>query len=251
MNKKGSHMTRRAITSKVNVEWLSQWLRKCASGHVYFSYDLVYRNSSNNVLNILKNGHFKVIDIISMKLVAMQEMPKYFAVSYVWGTAMRNYIKAVSPSYACNITFQPRTELHLDLTGVPRIVFDAIELLKGLGKQYLWIDAICIKQRDQAEKSLIIPRIGDIYRCAYATIFGVLGSSNDGLAGVTISRNASLKPLTFVTKGNVVSLVPSRPSLPKLLSKTVWDTRAWTCQEKWFSRRSIFFFLDEVVCSCL
>jgi hypothetical protein len=44
---------------------------------------------------------------------------------------------------------------------------------KRNGPRYLWIDAICLNQADEAEKSQQIPLMGEIYQQADKTLFWV------------------------------------------------------------------------------
>lgn len=78
----------------------------------------------------------KLIDIKSRTLVSYPSPPcDYLALSYVWGLA---HILKVGNDGA--------------ITMMPATMEDALALTAMLGKQYLWVDSICINQADEAEK---------------------------------------------------------------------------------------------------
>ena len=65
------------------------------------------------------------------------------------------------------------------------------QLVKSLGKQYLWVDSVCINQSDEMEKLEHMGIMSDIYGCAYATIVALSGASaNAGLPRVGPNRSA-------------------------------------------------------------
>ena len=67
-----------------------------------------------------------------------------------------------------------------------------MSLVNALGKQYLWVDSICINKMDQAEKLKQIGLMSDIYQGAYMTIIAMLGTSaNAGLARVGHSNRSA------------------------------------------------------------
>jgi hypothetical protein len=77
----------------------------------------------------------------------------YEAVSYVWGV----------PDFSCRLRcIDDNSELH--------ITKNADALLRRFRDEYhtriLWIDAVCINQKDDEEKSTQIPLMGQIYRFA-------------------------------------------------------------------------------------
>ncbi|KAF4447811.1 HET-6OR heterokaryon incompatibility protein (het-6OR allele) [Fusarium austroafricanum] len=79
----------------------------------------------------------------------------YTAVSYVWGTATKPKLIHCNsiPVY------------------VTRNLYSALIYLRGKSRPtVLWVDAICINQRDNNEKGVQVQRMGDIYRQSARTI---------------------------------------------------------------------------------
>ena len=50
---------------------------------------------------------------------------------------------------------------------LPQTIKDAIIVTAELGLEYLWIDALCIIQDDDADKGVELARMGDIYSKAH------------------------------------------------------------------------------------
>lgn len=113
-----------------------------------------------------------------------------------------------------------------------------MQLTTALGKQYIWIDYLCIAQDDPAQKLAQIQQMSDIYRAAYATIVALCGSHMDSwLARVPGSRRASQPQLDCEVDGH--RLLGSMPDLASQVKSSAWNTRAWSLQESFLSPRAI------------
>jgi hypothetical protein len=95
---------------------------------------------------------------------------KYAAVSYAWG----------NPDFTRQLRLRVGAVRHDEyVTITPEVEHMLVELRKPSKRRYLWIDAICLNQQDDAEKSQQIPLMGDIYYEARKVIFW-LGLESDG-----------------------------------------------------------------------
>ncbi|KAI1481555.1 heterokaryon incompatibility protein-domain-containing protein [Daldinia eschscholtzii] len=91
--------------------------------------------------------------------IPLDSEPKYYALSYVWG----------DPSDTRKITLNGQP---FDVT---KNLYEALYQFRQLPeldyvKDYIWIDAICINQSDDDEKSREVPRMTEIYRCSIYTL---------------------------------------------------------------------------------
>ncbi|KIL93970.1 hypothetical protein FAVG1_02532 [Fusarium avenaceum] len=116
-----------------------------------------------------------------------------------------------------------------------------------LGLQYIWVDQLCIDQRDAEDMSCQLSQMNTIYNQASVTIVAAAGdSSSYGLPGVgqrprTISNKFTLNGTTW----------KFRPELVKhQVGRSKWSTRGWTYQEAVFSRRCVIFADDQVFFQC-
>lgn len=82
--------------------------------------------------------------------VNLDDHPKYKALSYVWGDA-----SVTLPILVNEKRYYVTTNCHA-----------ALHRLRGVGETCLWIDAICINQKDNEEKGTQIPLMRDIYSMA-------------------------------------------------------------------------------------
>ncbi|RSM08126.1 hypothetical protein CEP52_004837 [Fusarium oligoseptatum] len=98
----------------------------------------------------------------SLRIVDLKDSPRFTALSYVWG-------KASGKSINCN---------GCDIK-ITDSCFEALSSLRAvLGSFTIWVDAVCINQRDNDEKSAQIPLMEEIYTWAEA-VYIWLGPSTE------------------------------------------------------------------------
>jgi hypothetical protein len=158
--------------------------------------------------------------------------------SYVWGrdiffTATKDNIRSLQVPRA--LTTLP----------IPKTIRDALLFVEKIGERYLWVDALCIVQDDKQAKYSQIEKMSSIYADASFTIIAA-GSSgaNSGLPGISTPRRF-YQAVYHVNQGSRISVrrVPEKQSF-------VWQSRAWTFQEAFLSRRRIIFDADSVHWEC-
>jgi len=109
----------------------------------------------------------------TLQTVSLLDRPKFFALSYVWGSSPPAHPIILSDSSA--ITPPNAAMLVTDN------VNDALRELRGLRTNMaFWVDAVCINQSDPAEKNVQIPLMGQIYSQA-AAVFAWLGKANTNM----------------------------------------------------------------------
>jgi len=173
----------------------------------------------------------KLINVHTRTLV-MQDNYEYLALSYVWG----NIAQPVVGDNA-------QLPTHLSAT-----VEDAMKVVAKLGFMYLWVDSICIDQRNNDEKQEQISIMDLIYEGAVATIIAVHGEdSNSGLPGV--SKHFKRMPQLRARFGQR-EMLSLHPKLEKALINSHWEARAWTYQEGLLSRRRLYFTHYQVYFLC-
>ena len=85
---------------------------------------------------------------------AFQESPRYRALSYVWGHDNASHSIVVNGNHLC----------------VRNNLYRALQALRSVQPDVLWIDAICINQADVKEKSHQVSLMSEIYRRAEEVI---------------------------------------------------------------------------------
>lgn len=120
---------------------------------------------------------------------------------------------------------------------LPRTIKDAIDLVRGIGERYLWVDALCIahNENDDIERSLWISN--SIWSGAYLTI--VAASGDDAYSGLELERPKF--------SGHAMSTVVE---IEQEFSTSKYNTQGWTLQELAFSRRMLIFLNSGVYFHC-
>jgi hypothetical protein len=131
---------------------------------------------------------------------------------------------------------------------LPLVIESAIEFLECLSERYLWVDALCIVQDDEVDVADQISKMDVIYSHSYATLIAAtVTSSRSQLLGLPGSpryieqKVEAIQGCTYIAESF---------DLENRLSKTVWNTRGWTYQERELSLRRIFVFDDECFFEC-
>jgi hypothetical protein len=167
----------------------------------------------------------------------------YVALSYVWGSK-KNYTTDIS-----NIrVHQQQGSLETFLSEIPRVIRDAMDLVRRLGFRYLWVDSLCIVQNSKRSWNLNSRVMNLIYGNASLTICAADGS--DAWLGLK-----ALDSTKHSTSQYIEECVPGVRLMVSQLAETginssVWNTRAWTFQERLLSRRCLIFTEGRVFFQC-
>lgn len=147
---------------------------------------------------------------------------KYVALSYVWG------------GVTCTKERLPQT------------IEDAAIVTVELGYNYLWVDQLCIDQNDP-NKIVYIQQMDRIYHNAEVTIIAAAGDNADyGIPGVSSTPREGQRCFKV---GRHLLLEPQNEAFSRL-SKSTWNTRGWTFQERLLSSRRLVFTNREAYFSC-
>ncbi|KAE8378635.1 heterokaryon incompatibility protein-domain-containing protein [Aspergillus bertholletiae] len=195
----------------------------------------------------------RVIDVERRCLTFAQENDQWVCLSYVWGRAQT--LRLLKENMQA---FSKPGSLSPDI--LPNITEDALQVTKGLGERYLWVDSLCIVQDDNEDKAKFISRMDSIYALAAVVIISsTCTDANTPLPGVKPgSRSQEQEPFKIRDVTLVQSLDPSLGVKVDLrtgraagyLGETIWDTRAWTLQERFLASRSLIFTAEQVFWEC-
>lgn len=216
------------------------WLENCARHHGGPCEEPSWWNE----LEPPSGPHFRLIDVNAVRVVQkdMTELLgddkiRYAALSYVWGAAGKRCL---------NLRVWNREALGstLENQGLPmaRTIRDAIEVTRRMGLQYIWVDSLCIIQRDDGAeddpeaRAQQIQQMDRIFGHATITIVAADGLDADaGLPGISLPTARRQIAREVQPHINVLLAAQYRNTLGK------WDTRAWTFQEKILSKRMLIF----------
>lgn len=202
----------------------------------------------------------RLIDVHSQRLVeipsAQTSNIQYTALSYVWGTRQRLVLQT---------TNLEALQCPGALTGtVARTIQDAMHFTALLAFHFLWVDALCIIQDDDADKADQIGHMSTIYSHAVVTLIAAAGADSEaGLPGVRAPRHDTATQARIPTPDEEITLLTMLDVAPRRvdaigiprcgtnpLANTAWDTRGWTLQERELSGRMVVFNDAQVSWKC-
>lgn len=174
-------------------------------------------NSSVRLLELLPSESGPISCILWT--ATMNDLPDYTAVSYLWGDPRRTDTILVND---CLFT-------------VRQNIWNLLDHIRREGYQgSLWIDAICINQSSNTERSSQVALMGDIYSKA-ASVLSWLGLGNSSIAQAMMQLPQMVVENQWTSEHWTEHFLIG---MEGLLSRTYW-TRVWIFQEFVLARELI------------
>lgn len=205
----------------VDFDMIKDWLSRCRS------HDTCKQLSP-------ASGHGLALRVLDTELLQVVDLPNgspYIALSYVRGA-----IPSVEPKAI--YTF----------SDFPRLLQDAVAVVKALSHRYLWTDFLCISNTDSLQQIAEIERMCTIYRQAEATI--IVAPAWDCTKGIPGVNNSARSAWQRSEQFDGMRLITSHLSLGVVVKSSRWGRRGWTFQEGLMSRRCIVFGPEQVYYQC-
>jgi hypothetical protein len=164
--------------------------------------------------------------VCKASVAALAKCPTYTALSYCWG-------KEQEP-YEHKITFSGVASF-----GVTKNLFDALKHLRKEGEltdepTTLWIDALCINQKDDNEKNMQVKLMGEIYKTAAETCIWLGAAADD--SDKAMDAIAALDGDDLDNPRNMVDAITMKAI--ERLQQRPWWKRVWVIQGKRHQRIS-------------
>ncbi|KAG4443358.1 hypothetical protein IFR05_001147 [Cadophora sp. M221] len=172
-----NRLSGRIVGPKVKLQLVSKWINRCGALH--------QKTLRNSCSDSIFPAHFAkdlkgllVIDVEQMFVIDAPTPCRYVALSYCWGkAAMVKHLGENSAALRC--------QGGLSALKMPATIRDAIEVVRGVGERYLWVDALCIVQDDPIIQQAQLAQMGLMYSLAAFTIVAGSGdNANSGHPGV-------------------------------------------------------------------
>lgn len=191
---------------------------------------------------------FRLVDVDDLSIIEVKGSQvwsyRYLALSYVRGKTQMFQLLQSNRSKLLRTHGLLRIFRH----SLPKTIRDAIFATRGFGERYLWIDSLCIVHDDDVDVRHQLDNMDRIYGNALVTIVAADAEHVDaGLAGVE-EGSRRVKQVYEEIKPNIHLMLPLQE--PKGLETSLWNSRAWTFQERLLSRRLIFFFGGQMIWRC-
>ncbi|KAF8848723.1 HET-domain-containing protein, partial [Acephala macrosclerotiorum] len=101
---------------------------------------------------------------------ASHKTARYAALSHRWSSPPR--IELTNETYLDRLR-------NIPFTSLPMLFRDAVTFCRQVGVRYLWIDALCIIQRDETDWRIESGRMGGIYKDAYCVLLAHFAGGDD------------------------------------------------------------------------
>ncbi|KAI4200792.1 MAG: hypothetical protein LQ350_003700 [Teloschistes chrysophthalmus] len=189
----------------------------------------------------------------------------YDALSYTWGTQLETFplkLQLTGKTYKDGILYSDGVVQREGITDIHRNLYDFLcRLQKAKYERFIWIDAICIDQNDDQDKSMQIPLMRYIYHEAREVKIW-LGMATpieeEALASIPdLTEKLESKPHSddweFEDPGRFESMGLPPPDQPVwralgLLMTRSWFDRLWTLQEAiLWEKSSVIYCGDEQI----
>ncbi|KLU89992.1 hypothetical protein MAPG_08959 [Magnaporthiopsis poae ATCC 64411] len=227
------------------IDWpcVTRWMRACEGRHA------ISRPGSGpgRVPKVAQDTGLQLlaIDVEQLCVLPLPPGARYMALSYMWGKDQKVKLRTANADAMATPGYLDTPDGRPSLT-----IVHAIQVSKHLGCRYLWVDALNIKQDDEANIVFNTGKMDQVYADAWVTIAAVAGTDADaGLPGVAPGVRRSRRQVRVqVADGVVLANMLEWDS--EALNGTRWNTRGWTYQERLLSPRMLIFAEDQMHYKC-
>ncbi len=233
----------RVIGDVCDTSLIKAWYRNCVQGHQETCSgsreNTLFASNSSHGENLFPKNMW-LVDVHEMRIVPAVDGCKFVALSYVWVDSNRIVL--------CKKTLK-RWQRKKALTTIqlPKTFLDAIDLVKDLEEDYLWIDALCIVQ-DSDHQTEQMHQMDLIYSSAMLVVVAAAGQNADqGFPGYHETPRSTGQ---YVETIQGLRVLVSSPSLDYVLKSSKWNSRGWTYQEWKLARRALVVSSSQVYFIC-
>ncbi|RSL96202.1 hypothetical protein CDV31_013583 [Fusarium ambrosium] len=217
---------------------LKNWLHTCDETHT-----IEGGNQENSITPLL--GSLRLVDTVENRIREVEMPCEYACLSYVWGKGSQTQYTTDTKTI-----LESPGALTDAVSNLPQTILDAMRVTREVGLRYVWIDALCIIQDNDQDKAQIISKMGTIYGNASFTIMASANCNpTDGLPGVGVPRSHT--QITEMIQGIPLGVAFYDGRLRHSeIEDGLWNSRAWTFQERALSRKSVFFTASQMCFVC-
>ncbi|KAJ8133056.1 hypothetical protein O1611_g567 [Lasiodiplodia mahajangana] len=194
----------------------------------------------------------RALDVTSsetVRLVNNAELPqgtaKYIALSHRWGPPTQHRAFCTERK-----DVEGGKERIIKTSTLPKTFQDAVQITRGLGIPYLWIDSLCIIQDDKDDWGRESQLMEQVFSSAYCTLAATSASGfDDGFLKprrdrqyVTMRGPGNDAPLYYVCE--------PIDDFHRHVDQSELNSRGWVLQERALSRRTIYLTETQTYWEC-
>ncbi|PVH70448.1 HET-domain-containing protein [Cadophora sp. DSE1049] len=167
---------------------------------------------------------------------------KYCTLSHCWG---RNEM------FTLEQTNYPECLQNIPFEWLTKTFQHAITAATRLGYSYIWIDSLCIIQKDTADWQKEAGTMATVY--AQSSLNLAASSASDGQAGMFFPRDpALLQPITISMPSTKIKYSVENPYLwAHSIEDSVLASRGWALQERFLAPRTLHFTTKQLFWECI
>ncbi|KAI0439927.1 hypothetical protein F4803DRAFT_567955 [Xylaria telfairii] len=218
---------------------LKEWIQVCNSTHKTCDR---FDTEETGEKSVSTNMPTRLVDLGNPLRLADSSCIKpspYVALSHCWGKT------ETLCTTTKNIT---QFKKSIDFSSLPKTFRDAIEVTRGIGIQYLWIDSLCIIQDDEDDWEYESTQMEQVFSFAYCTIGA--SSSKSSIEGFLHNRRPRSCVQLEVTGIGRLYVCQNIDNFNRDVEQGELNSRGWVLQERALSRRSIFYTTTQVYWEC-
>lgn len=161
------------LSSPETIRLAASWLSECDKAHMP-----AFPNATipTRVIDIGDSLDQKARLVITADNIDSYIGQRYATLSHCWGSGTNTQHSSITTS--ANLESRTRG---IDLSELSKTFQDAIQVARGIGVQFLWIDSLCIVQDDPRDIDRECAEMSKVYACSYCTI--AASDSIDGQGG--------------------------------------------------------------------
>lgn len=178
-------------------------------------------------------SNFRLVDVDRGRVMRASLGARYVALSHVSGG--EGGFRADSALLG---SLGPAGSLLRIATDLPRVIKDAIDIVRGIGERYLWVDALCVAHDDEEDIERCLWISNSIWSAACLTVVAAPG--DDAGSGLGLGR-----------PGHSGHAVATAVEIEQEFSTSKYNKRGWKLQELAFSRRMLIFLNSGVYFHCV
>jgi len=262
-----------AESHPINLGIIREWLRVCGAHHG------PHCGQGGETVSRVGGSPKLVIDVQDMCVVPAADDQPYLALSYVWERNALDSNSFLRLEESTRAELMKKGQLEVERRRLPETIRNVMDVVRGLGMRYLWVDRLCIDQGHSTGKQDEIANMAEIYANAFLTIVAAQGNdatdplwsgslvdgdpielsvppppsncrSGEGHEGAPSHLAASTPPPDSNTATTTATRKEIMHGLTRSLVLSPWWGRGWTFQEYYFSRRKLIFHAHTVTWEC-